>query len=142
MTINFPKNFITKLLIAFALLSTITLILGCSSGKPDDMSEQHYKYAIQVIEITDAYLDYELTADEAYDKLSELINRENELPDSKLGDPNYSREHTVEFYTRSLHYDIMSADHKNIMNMSSVETYGSIVESRNKIAESIGMKKR
>lgn len=138
MMIDCLKRFASKLLITFMLLSTITLLLGCNGGasgntKPDNVSDQHYMYALKAIEIADGYLDYEITATDAYLQISDLLDREDELPGSEFADDNYR----VESCTWRLNWEIGKA-----MDAASSEIYNKIVEYRNEIAELIGEKKR
>ena len=136
--IDFLKRLALKILIAFLLLSITTLLLGCSDGtsnstKPDNVSDQHYRYALKAIEIADGYLDYEITATDAYLQISDLLDRENELPESKFADENYR----IESSTWRLNWEIGKA-----MDAASSEVYNKIVEFRNEIAELIGVKLR
>lgn len=140
--IDFLKRLALKILIAFLLLSITTLLLGCNGGasgstKPDNVSDQHYRYALKAIEIADGYLDYELSAVEAYYQIESLVSREEELPDSEFGDPTHSKDSSVEFYTSFLRWEISDAKYD-----ASSEIYNKIVEYRNEIAELIGEKKR
>lgn len=136
--IDFLKRLALKILIAFLLLSITTLLLGCNGGasgstKPDNVSDQHYRYALKAIEIADGYLDYEITAADAYLQISDLLDREDELPESEFADDDYR----IESSTWRLRWEIVHA-----IDDASSEIYNKIVEYRNEIAEIIGEKKR
>ena len=139
------KSIITKWLFFISLafffiaIAIISLVLTGKTDTPNqtNISEQHRLYALKAIEIADGYLDYELSAVEAYYQIESLVSREEELPDSEFGDPTHSKDSSVEFYTSFLRWEISDAKYD-----ASSEIYNKIVEYRNEIAELIGEKKR
>ena len=135
------KSIITKWLFFISLafffiaIAIISLVLTGKTDTPNqtNISEQHRLYALKAIEIADGYLDYEITATDAYLQISDLLDREDELPESEFADDDYR----IESSTWRLRWEIVHA-----MDNTSSEIYNKIVEYRNEIAELIGEKKR
>lgn len=75
------------LVVLIAVCVGIFLLFG--SKPPYSMSSQHEKYGRKALEIADAYLDFDITAEEAYKKISDLTSAMGTLPkdteDEKLG---------------------------------------------------------
>lgn len=57
------------------VIIAIAVMFFTSSGKPSDMSENAYTVACKAIEVLDDYISADITASEAYDKISELKGR-------------------------------------------------------------------
>ena len=131
------KRFISTILVGFLLFSTITFLSGCGGGKPNDVSDQHYQYALKAIEIADGYLDFDLTADEAYAEISELEERKEDLPDGKVGDKTYVKDFSIESNVSIL----SSALLRGYLDLD-INIYNDVLESRNTLAKAIGEKTR
>ena len=68
------------LLLALALL--LSLLSACSSSGPKfPMTDQHEKLGRKALEIADAYLDFELSLDDACEKITDLYHAMDTLPD-------------------------------------------------------------
>ena len=136
MTNKYSKNFITKLLIVFVLLSTISLLLGCSSGKPHNISRKHYQYALKAIDIADAYLDEEISVSEAAELMNELQEQEIDLPIADPKKPSQVYNASIELAVLILSTDLDMATN------STTQPYENILTWRNNLAETIGEKAR
>ena len=131
------KRFISTILVGFILFSTITFLSGCGGGKPNDVSDQHYQYALKAIEIADGYLDFDLTVDEAYAEISELEERKEELPDGKVGDKTHAKDFSIESNVSML----SSALVRGYLDLDT-DIYDDVLERRNSLAKAIGEKTR
>lgn len=126
---------------SLALLFTLTLLLSllsaCSSPQ-FPMTEQHEKFGRKALEIADAYLDFEITADEAYQKISDIYDAKDSLPegtsDQKTG--NLLVESDV-FLLESAFWAVKV---KNSGLATAVDS--DVLGRRNKLAETLGLKTR
>ncbi len=62
-------------IISVLSLSLILILTGC---KPDGMPDYTYKIGTKALEVTDKYLDLEISADEAEEEINELSDRLHE----------------------------------------------------------------
>lgn len=84
-----------KKFIIFGIL--VALLLSACSSTKWPMSEKHKKYGEQALKIVDAYLDFEITAEEAENRLASLEKSAKSLPepankDEEFGDKAVVRE--------------------------------------------------
>ena len=127
---------------AILVVAAILLFGGQSKGKPDDISSQHYQYALKAIEYVDQYLDYEISVYEAYNLLKDLESQ-SALPETEHGDATYYKNYVVEFNVWVIQTDLFRMYSDSILDSSdSTDYYDEILESRNEIAEMVGEKKR
>ena len=107
----------------------------CQNKKTDNedsISKQHYSFAQSAINIADDYLDYDITAMDAYSELKELCDSIKYLPDSnRLED---SIENEVQFELNLAFIDAFGEP----VN----KHYDEILGIRNDIAEMIDARKR
>lgn len=116
----------------FALLSC----LGCSAdGKPTDISEGHYNYGIRALEIADGYLDFEVTAESAFESMELLVSEAAVLPTSEFGDVSHEKNSAVEHHVTMMSHDLMAAKFDK-------GSYDDLLEERNQLAEVVGKPKR
>lgn len=122
-----------RFIVPFFTISIIIFIICYPffNTKPNDLSDSHYKAACKVLEITDDYLDYTITADECYDKIETIQSTLNGY------NSNVTEDVIVESQIFNLKINISSANRK-----SSDTTFNDIVESRNELAKYIGKKER
>lgn len=131
------KRLISAVIAVLLFLSTITFLFGCGGGKPDDVSEQHYRYALNAISIADSYLDYYTNASEAYSQIDALYNREDELPKTQFGDKTHAKDFMIESNIVILWSALGIAEYK-----ATSDIYDDILECRNDLANIIGEEKR
>lgn len=135
------KRYTTIIKFAMILAICFTSLLslaGCgTAGKPENMSNQHYKYGKQAVEIADRYFDFEISADEAYRLITELTARKDELPDTETGDKTHLNDLLVETSVDLLQHSLMNAKYSLADN-----PYDSVLKDRNSLAEDLGMKTR
>lgn len=60
------KKFFTMLIVAVFMLTS------CGGGKPDDVSQEMYDYAVYAIKVTDLYLNGDCSIEETYKKLRDI----------------------------------------------------------------------
>ena len=130
-------------IIAVALLiSHFVGMPGWEPGKPDDISSQHYQYALKAIEYVDQYLDYDVSVYEAYNLLDNLRNQSS-LPETEFGDVTHRKNYNVEFSVTMITHTLLSMHSDAVLNISdSTDRYDEILEHRNELAEVVGEKKR
>ena len=124
----------------FAILCLATALLcGCSST-PEGVTEETYRTGKNALEAIDQYLDGEITADEAHDKLDmyyEILDEHSDSLDETEGDFKLSAN------CSSVQRDCMTASY-SITKINSGISGGteSLLDSRNNIAEIIGEPER
>lgn len=125
-----------KTIILLCVLLLCFSLCGCQKEE-NNISEQHYQYGAKAIEIADQYIDYKLTAAEAYEQLEDLYHRVEELPETEFEDEAYLNNSQVETYTLLLDTAMMNAKYKTSSN-----TLDDIYSYRNTIAKAIGEETR
>lgn len=129
---------INLLPLLLALLLLFSLLLSACSSPQFPMTEQHEKFGRKALEIADAYLDFEITADEAYQKISDLYDARDSLPegtsDQKTGNL------IVESEVFLLESAFWAVSVKNSGLATAVDS--DVLGSRNKLAETLGVKAR
>ena len=129
---------VPALLLALALL--LFLFSACSSTKYP-MTEQHEKLGRKALEIADAYLDYDLSLDDACEKIKALYQATDTLPDgtSEQSTGNLSLKVRVMSLESALtHAQLRAAGLTGLASKDSADILGA----RNKLAELLGVKAR
>lgn len=111
-------------LISVLSLVLIFLLTGC---KPNGMPDYTYKIGTKVLEVTDKYLDLEISADEAKEEINELSDRLYEYSET-----------TNDTHTLYVKISINKIE-------SGFMIYGDetdIIDGRNSLAEDLGKPKR
>lgn len=125
------KKLFTILCLAAALLC------GCSS-KPGGVTEETYRTGKNALEAIDQYLDGEITAEEAHDKLDLYYDILDEHGDTISSDDREPSRNCS--YIKS---DCMSASYAIVViNSGRAGEMESLMDSRNDIAEIIGEPER
>ena len=114
-----------------AALLALCCITACNS-RPDDLSDDMYNYAESVIRTADAYMDNQLSYDEAYEKIVKLDKKAEKLNDE-------SGNNTDNFLTQNYIGLVRSA---LTLEHSGTYTYTDLRESRNDLAKQIGYSER
>ena len=82
-----------KKFIIFGLL--VALLLSACSSTKYPMSEKHKKYGEQALKIVDAYLDFEITAEEAESRIRSLVKSAKSLPEAANKDEEFGNGRVV-----------------------------------------------
>lgn len=115
-----------KKAILFLLAAVIIILPGC---KPNGLSDAAYSLGIKSLEIIDAYLDFDITAADAMERLEGIDNSFDDLGDLETYDFILSNDvSNVYWDIRGLQFDISS--------------YDDVLDGRNKLAESLNRSKR
>lgn len=78
-----------KKVVSLFVLGMATLILvscGNTGGKPEDMNEEIYNYGVSAVETTEEYLNADITADEADNKMDILEQSANSIETDEMID--------------------------------------------------------
>lgn len=75
-----------KALSICVLLALIFILPACSGGKPDDVSDSAYNAGKKAIEVTDEYLNYEISSEEAAKLIKDINSRKPCNTDEYTGD--------------------------------------------------------
>ncbi|HHV04213.1 MAG TPA: hypothetical protein GXX64_09985 [Bacteroidales bacterium] len=122
------------LIIAVSIVVIIIAVTGCNSG----MDSRVYDYGIDSLEVVDDYLDGEISATDAENKLEENYNKLEQL--GKLADSDSTGLRTDELIIRtkisSVKWEITRFE------MSSDGSSSDIINARNELAEKLNKKHR
>lgn len=124
--------------IILALLLVASVFSACSSPKMK-MSEQHQKYGLEALKIADAYLDLEISLDDAYQRIGSLSDSVDALPEEE-GTENETGNLVLSSEVSLLESAFWSASVKS--TGISVSTSSDILARRNSLAELLGKSKR
>ena len=72
-------------ILCIVLLTVILLITSCDS-KPSDMNDTVYHAGLKAVEITEDYLNMDITADAAYAQLDAVYDRMGKSDDESISD--------------------------------------------------------
>ena len=115
------------------------MLCGCSSN-PEDVTEETYRTGKNALEAIDQYLDGEITAEDAHDKLDlyyDILDGHSDTLDETGNDYKlFSNCHSVQTNCMSASYAITKID------AGSSDGMEALIESRNDIAEIIGESER
>ena len=129
-----------KIVRIVALMLVIVLAagaVGCGEKKakiPEHMSEPVYNYGKKAVEIIDDYLDFKITTEEAHQKIQDLMEMEEALPNPK-GD-NGINERAVRSSITSKVLSLYSS------TMSKKDSLDKVIAKRNELAKTLGLKER
>ena len=123
----------------FALLLILAVLLcGCSQAKVT-ASAKAVSIGKQAVEALDGYLDGTMSYKDAHDAVDEAARKMEYASNYKA--PDWTEEQKTDWF---IHSALVSAGHDLIMDNyeGTPERYNDIVETRNKIAEYVGLGKR
>lgn len=123
-----------KTTVLVLLCFIIVSLSGCSHT---DASAKAVSIAKKAIEVTDSYLDREISSDSASRTLSDLIDEMEYTSTTDPTDEHHSADYSIETDLVILHSSIV----KDSIDKSA-ESYDSVIESRNELAESAGLPKK
>lgn len=126
-----------KTFIVTICLSFLFVLSACNKEAPQELCEQHIQYGTKLIDIADSYIEYELTTEEAIEKLDILDERCPALDDFEPSTDDYFAASTLSNCTARISLALNAENFEH-----SSKNYSTIVEYRNMIAELIGAEKR
>lgn len=126
------RSFFSGILVILALA---IILSGCSGGTK--ASNKAVSVGKQAVSVADDYLDGKLTYDEADEKLDELSDEMDYVDDMKQGDKNKAADFSIQANIVRLSSGIF-----NDSISGTDETYDSVVDTRNSLADKVGEKKR
>lgn len=110
-------KYLSILLLVVMVISLLLFLFTNCNSKPSGISDETYRVGSKAIEVVDDYLDYDLSRDDAYDRLVEIGSR------SSAG--------------------AISVNIKSIYVGLSTDMPDSVIlDRRNKLAEKIGQRQR
>lgn len=127
-----------KILCLFLVCLLFFSSLSACSSPQFPMTEQHEKFGRKALEIADAYLDFEITADEAYQKISDIYDAKDSLPEGTSDQKNGNL--LVESDVFLLESAFWAVKVKNSGLATAVDS--DVLGRRNKLAETLGLKAR
>ena len=113
-------------MLALAVVMLLSLV-ACGGA---DGSEDAISVGKNAVSVADRYLDGNMSADDARDKLEDLLERMDYLDDMTAEDEWYYEDHLIRGYISSLNTYILLDD------------YGKIESVRNDLASKVGENKR
>lgn len=127
--------------IVCVLLVAVLILAGCGPRPKYKATEQHIKYGQKALEIADAYLDFDLSLEDAKKKIDDLYDAEESLPkpskEEELGCIAIEGD-VFSLNSAFFHADLRAAGLKGIASAESAD----ILKARNKLAEDLGVKAR
>ena len=77
-----------KVVSLFVLGAASLMLISCgnTSGKPEDMNEEIYNYGVSAVETTEEYLNADITADDADNKMDTLEQSANSIETDEMID--------------------------------------------------------
>ena len=129
---KYLKTICSVLLVTFIL----AICVGCNNTGASDKAVSIGK---KVIEITDSYLDMDISASSAEAQVEELYDTLDEyLEDQDLSSSDtYTKDSLIKTYILCVELDISRDGYYN-----TEETYDELIEERNELAAAVGAKKR
>ena len=130
-----------RLIFLIVAIATLAVALsGCQKTKWK-MSKQHEKYGCKALEIADAYLDFDLTIEDAYEKINDLCDANDTLPDGteeeELGNLSIETD-VMALQSAFFHAKLRSSGLTGLASNDAVD----ILTARNELAETLGVKAR
>ena len=135
MNVNKKRNIIIGSVIAAIVIILILIVGVFSFGKKP--SDKAISVAKQAIKVTDDYLDGNISASSANNKLGTLRDDMSYVDDLPHGDKHKASDFSIDVSILCISSSILG-DNINGNN----ETYDKIVEERNELAKKAGAKKR
>lgn len=88
-----------------------SLFTGCSSQKLKPIDESYYKYGQKALEIADQCLNFEITPDETYEKLSRLCESADSLQKTDSYDKTHAANLSIGHDVTMLSFESMTLKH-------------------------------
>lgn len=94
--------------------------------KPDDIRENIYQYGLSALETIDEFIDEKVDAYDAVKKLDNVYSR----IETEMGDEYSTSEYLLSYYISDCISDVKNKG-------EGIKTFADVIESRNKVAESL-----
>lgn len=120
----------TKIRCLFIIVIAALMLTACGSPK---VSDDHLRYGQKALSIVDDYLNFNINAKEAYNKMFELTMRSYDLPD-ETGTENFHNNLEVESSSRSMSLCLSSLN----LSIDVEDNLQELKKQRNRLAEAIG----
>ena len=127
------RNVILAFVFSALTVGVVFFLINYNSTK-NPVDSQHKKFGRKAVEIADAYLDFEISAQEAYKQISDLYSARSSMPKTPESDEYRSGNESVEMEVFLLSCDLSDAYFKNDSS--------DVLGSRNKLAETLGLSSR
>ena len=124
-----------KRLISIAVFIICCMSLSACNKTPEPkrpLSDAHNKYGTKALEIVDAYLDFTISASDAYKQIDELYSSANALPKVEKSDTTYYGNYFVEHDVSMIRYELRDIS-------SGRGSYENLKEKRDDLAEELGL---
>ena len=128
-----------SLLLVLALL--FSLLSACSSSTKFPMTEQHEKLGRKALEVADAYLDYDLSLDDACEKINDLYHALDTLPEGTSEQSTGNLSLKVRVMSLDFAFSQAKLRASGLTGLASKES-ADILGARNDLAELLGVKAR
>ena len=103
-----------KKFLCFALCFVLLIsLVGCSGYDADvrrvdfKFDEPHYNYGIKALDIADKLIDFEISVNDAYNQIDDLMSSESLLPETEFGDEYHFGNSSIESNVLYLHSEIL-----------------------------------
>ncbi len=126
------RNVILAFVFTAIAVIVVFVLLPLSSRNPVDT--QHEKFGRKAVEIADSFLDFEISAQEAYSQIIDLYYAKSAMPEVSKNDKYYKGNDSVETEVFLLSCDLGDAYYKSDAS--------GVLSSRNKLAETLGLSSR
>ncbi len=124
-----------KRLISIAIFIICCMNLSACNKTPEPkrpLSDAHNKYGTKALEIVDAYLDFTISASDAYKQIDDLYSSANALPKVEKSDTTYYGNYFVEHDVSMIRYELSDIS-------SGRGSYEDLKEKRDDLAEELGL---
>ena len=126
------RNVILAFFFTATAIIIVLVLLPSRSRSPID--SQHEKFGRKAVEIADAFLDFDITAQEAYSQILDLYYAKSSMPKVSESDKYHDGNESVESEVFLLSCDLGDA----YFNSDASDVLGS----RNRLAETLGLSSR
>lgn len=122
---------------ATVLCIIFCLILTSCGGNKREPSEKAASVGKQALTAVDAYLDGDMSYDEAYEKLNDLSDELDYVKDQDIKDEHHIEDSTIQICISGISIRLMGDNYD-----SDSESYKELLNKRNDLAEKLGEEKR
>ena len=121
-----------KLITVFFIAFLVVFLCSCG-GKPENTSDAMYQIGINALGLADKYINGEITADEAYERIEEF-NKQADTQAEKNNLEEYKNDESISHRISMLSSEIL-------FSKSGTAAMSDVMEERDKLAETLGKKR-